>query len=217
MLKIVFPSIMKAIPMVKKIVLGFLCGAVCSIAPSAYAQASDASKLGGYELKPYFQGALGLQRLSSPSSTGMAMDLNASQTNNSVRAAVGVQINEHFGIEGTWFHLPSATLQTKTGDATYKGAAYVVSLTASVPVQKDVNLVGRLGVGRSDVDVVVPATTYKSFSRQDLTVWGLGIRFAVDKSKDVTIDYDNLGAVGKYALGDRVKTDMLSFGLRFKF
>jgi hypothetical protein len=77
--------------------------------------------------------------------------------------------------------------------------------------------VGRLGVGRSDVDVAVPSTTYQSNSRKDLTVWGLGIRFAIDKSKDLTLDYDNLGAVGKYALGDRLKADVVSVGLRFKF
>ncbi len=146
------------------------------------------------------------------------MDLNGSNNkNNSLRTTAGIQINESFGIEGTWFTLPSSTLQTVTGEATYQGKALVLSATASLPIQKDLSLVGRLGFGSSDVDVVVPVTTYKSFSSQHLTVWGLGIRFALDESKELTFDYDNLGAVGKYALGDRVKTEMISLGLRFKF
>jgi hypothetical protein len=147
----------------------------------------------------------------------MAMDLNGSATKNSARATFCVQLSEHFGVEGTWFQLPSTTLQTNVGDATYKGEAFAISFTASMPIEKDLSIVGRLGVGRSDVDVAVPSTTYQSNSRKDLTVWGLGIRFAIDKSKDLTLDYDNLGAVGKYALGDRLKADVVSVGLRFKF
>jgi hypothetical protein len=208
---------MKASNMAKNLLFSFLCGAMFSITPNVYAQAADASKLGSNELMPYLQGALGFQRVNSPSATGMAMDLNGSATKNAARATFGVQLSEHFGVEGTWFQLPSTTLQTNVGDATYKGEAFAISFTASMPIEKDLSIVGRLGVGRSDVDVAVPSTTYQSNSRKDLTVWGLGIRFAIDKSKDLTLDYDNLGAVGKYALGDRLKADVVSVGLRFKF
>jgi hypothetical protein len=147
----------------------------------------------------------------------MAMDLNGSKESTSVRATVGLQLSERIGVEASWFQLPSTTLRTNPGDATYKGEVYTLSVTASMPIHKDVDLVGRIGIGQSNVDVAVPATTYKSNSRQDSTVWGLSLRYAIDKSKDVSIDYDNLGVVGKYALGDRVKADMISFGLRFKF
>lgn len=208
---------MKVCPMAKNFLFSLICGAMFSVTPNVYAQAADASKLGVGELKPYVQGALGFQRVNSPGATGMAMDLNGSANKNSARASVGVQLSERFGVEGTWFQLPSTTLQTKVGDAIYKGEAFAVSFTASAPIQKDLNIVGRFGVGRSDVDVAVPSTTYKSNSRKDLTVWGLGIRFAIDPSKDLTIDYDNLGGVGKYALGDRVKAEVVSVGLRFKF
>ena len=145
------------------------------------------------------------------------MDLNGSKDSTSVRATVGLQLSERIGVEASWFQLPSTTLRTNPGDATYKGEVYTLSVAASMPIHKDVDLVGRIGIGQSNVDVSVPATTYKSNSRQDSTVWGLSLRYALDKSKDVSIDYDNLGAVGKYALGDRVKADMISFGLRFKF
>ena len=44
-----------------------------------------------------------------------------------------------------------------------------------------------------------------------------GVRFNVSTAVDVTLDYDNLGTVGKYARGQDVKADMLSLGLRYKF
>jgi hypothetical protein len=210
-------QILKVIPMAKKVVFGLLYGAVLAGAPGVYAQAVDASKSGSVELRPYIQGAVGVQRLSSPKLTGMAMDLNGSKESTSVRATVGLQLTERIGVEASWFQLPSTTLRTNSGDATYKGEVYTLSVAASMPIHKGFDLVGRIGIGQSNVDVSVPATTYKSNSRQDSTVWGLSLRYALDKSKDVSIDYDNLGAVGKYALGDRVKADMISFGLRFKF
>ena len=210
-------QILKVIPMVKKVVFSLLYAAIFACAPSVYAQAVDASKSGSVELRPYIQGAVGVQRLSSPAQTGMAMDLNGSKDSTSIRATVGLQLSERFGVEASWFQLPSTTLRTNPGDATYKGEVYTLSVAASMPIHKGVDLVGRVGIGQSNVDVSVPATTYKSNSRQDSTVWGLSLRYALDKSKDVSIDYDNLGAVGKYALGDRVKADMISFGLRFKF
>lgn len=197
-----------------------LCTAVLCGTSMVHAQTSDASKSGNTEAKPYVQGSLGLQRFDSPSSTGMAMDLNgrgSGSTNNSVRATVGVQFTEHLGVEGTFYALRASTLHTVSGDATYHGQAHVLSLAASMPVRKDVNVVGRVGLGRSDIDVSVPSTTYTSNSSQNLIVWGLGVRYALDPSKDLTFDYDNLGATGKYALGDRVKTEMISLGLRFKF
>jgi hypothetical protein len=203
--------------MTKKSAIALSFSALCVLAPSAYAQATDAGKLGNSELQPYVQGSLGLQQVSSPTVTGMAMNLEGSDKKMAGRVSAGVQLTDHFGVEATWFQLPSTTIKTNAGDANYKGETFVFSVTASMPLHKDIDLVGRLGVGRSNVDVAVPATTYKSNSRQDVAVWGLGVRFAIDKLKDVTIDYDNLGAVGKYALGDRVKAEMLSFGLRFKF
>lgn len=203
--------------MVKKIMSGVLCGAIFSIAPSAFAQASDASPFADLKVQPYVQGAVGSQRVSSPSSTGMAMDLDGAKTQTAARVSLGAQLSEYVGVELTWFQVPRTTLQTRTGDTTYKGESYAISLTGSVPIQQDLNLVGRIGMGRSNVDVAVPATSYTSNSRKESAVWGLGVRYALDKSTDVTVDYDNLGTIGKYALGDRVKADMISFGLRFKF
>lgn len=203
--------------MAKKVVFGLLYGAVLAGAPSVYAQAVDASKSGSFEFRPYIQGAVGVQRLNSPELTGMAMNLNGSEDGTAVRATVGLQLSERIGVEASWYQLPSTTLRANSGDATYKGEVYTLSVAASMPIHKDVDLVGRIGVGQSNVDVAVPATTYQSNSRQNSAVWGLSLRYAIDKSKDLSIDYDNLGAVGKYALGDRVKVDMISFGLRFKF
>jgi hypothetical protein len=204
--------------MIKRFAFGFLYISAAAIAPGVQAQTSDTIALfNDFHPTPYLQGSLGVGHISSPSSTGTAMNLDGNTTTASARVSAGLQLNPHFGLEGTWFQLSDTKVQTSVGEANHKGAAYVASITASVPLKTGVDVVGRLGAGRSDVKVTVPTTTYQSNSRQNLTVWGLGARFSINKSMDLALDYDNLGAVGKYALGDRVKVEMFSLGLRFKF
>jgi len=199
------------------IFFSLVSGSVLAIAGNAFAQATDASTSLDLQLTPYLQGSLGMVRFSSPSATGMAMDLNGSASKTSLRATAGLQINKLFGIEGTWFQLPSTSVNTSVGGAIYKGSTYALSFTGTVPVSTDLDLVGRIGQARSDVNVNVPSTTYASASNRKSSVWGLGARYSLSKSNDLTIDYDDLGAVGKYALGESLKVQVLSIGLKIKF
>jgi len=147
----------------------------------------------------------------------MTINLKGSSSATSARLALGWQLYEQLGIEGTWFNLPEAAATTPAGQAKYKGSAYAVSLSGNFPINADTKLVGRLGVGRSDVSVSLASAPYNANSAQNLTVWGLGARFNVNASMDLSLDYDNLGTVGKYSNGDGVKAQMLSLGLRYKF
>lgn len=201
-----------------KVLCNFICGSLVAIASNAHATDASPSPYGFHPV-PYLQGSFGVQQISSPSATGMAMNLNGSTTSTtpSVRGTVGVQFNRYWGFEGTWFQLPGTSVPTSAGGAAIKGSAYVASLTASMPLQMDIELVGRCGLGLSDVNVSVPTTTYSSDSRENLATWGVGARFGINKSTELTLDYDNLGAVGKFAQGDSVKVEMIAVGLRFKF
>ena len=147
----------------------------------------------------------------------MEMNLKGSSSDIGLRGTLGIQFNQYFGVEGTWFQLPNTTVSTSLGSANYKGSAYVASVTATGPLNTDIDLVGRIGAGRSDLDIDVSSTSYSSSSHRNLMVWGLGVRYKLEQSIDLTLDYDNLGAVGKYALGDSVMVEMLSIGIRFKY
>jgi hypothetical protein len=206
--------------MKKLALVSFVCSSLLAIASNVHAQATDETPpVGAFHAAPYVQGSFGVQQSSSPSATGTAMNLNGSTTSaaTSMRGTVGLQLNKYIGLEGTWFQLPSTSVATSVGGAVYKGEAFVASITGSLPLHMDFDLVGRLGLGLSDVNVTVPATTYSSNSRQNLAVWGLGARFNINPSTDLTFDYDNLGAVGKYTQGGSVMVEMLSIGVRFKF
>lgn len=202
----------------KETVLSLICGSVVFVIANAHAQTAQApSATEDYQLTPYVQGSFGFDRFSSPSATGMAMDLSGSSNKAAVHGTAGLQINPYFGVEGSWFQLPSSNLSTSVGRVDYKGSAYVASVTGTLPLVADVDLVGRLGAGRSDVDVNVASTAYSSNTRQRLAVWGIGAHYNLDKSTALTLDYDNLGAVGKYALGDSLKVGVTSIGIRVKF
>jgi hypothetical protein len=203
--------------MIKPFFFALVSGSALAIAGNAFAQATDASTFLDLQLTPYLQGSIGMSSFNSPSATGMAMDLNGAASKTSLRATAGLQINKLFGIESTWFQLPSTSVNTSVGGANYKGKTYVLSVTGTVPVSTDLDLVGRIGQARSDVNVSVPSTTYASASNRKSLVWGLGARYNLSKSKDLTIDHDDLGAVGKYALGESLKVQVLSIGIKFKF
>jgi hypothetical protein len=160
------------------------------------------SILGDINPQPYVQASLGQMRLDSASHSGV-----------NLRATVGVNVTRHFGAELTYFQLPSVDV----ANGTYKGSAYVASMTGSLALPMDVTLVGRLGLGKSSIDLSHPSTNYASSSSRKPTVWGIGIRYPLKPSIDMTMDYDNLGTIGRYATGTKVKASTLSIGARYKF
>lgn len=203
--------------MAKQILIRAFVGSLVCVASSAFSQTSSASKPLDLQWQPYVQGAVGSQRLESPSLTGTGLDLNGTHTRTAFRATVGWQLSPHWGVEGTWFQLPNATVRSSTAEATYHGSAVAASLAGSFPLNDKVQAVGRVGVGRSDMKVDAPSAPYSSDSTKNLTVWGWGLRIGIQANVDLVFDHDNLGTVGKYQAGDSVKASMYSLGLRFKF
>lgn len=192
------------------------CCAIALIATSAHAQTNDGDVF-GFSPKPYVRAAVGALKLNSPTATGTAMDLNGSGSKAAAHVAAGVQLNRYFGVEAAWYQLPGTTLQTATGDARYDGSVLAASVTGSLPVTGALDAVARVGMGRSSVNVNVPATNYSSDSHRNLVTWGLGARYRLTPSVSLTFDYDNLGAVGKYEFGNDLKATVLSVGVQFKF
>ena len=166
---------------------------------------------------PYVQMSLGRVHETSPTETGTAMDLHGSSSGVNLRAIAGLQFGPHLGAELAYFRLPESHVDTGTGTATYKGSTYALSLTGTAPIAGKVSLMGRLGYARSDTDVSVPSTSYRSSSRRDQFVWGAGAHYAITSRIDATLDYDDLGAIGKYAQGSSVRASVISLGVRFNF
>ncbi|MDQ5898786.1 MAG: outer rane beta-barrel protein [Pseudomonadota bacterium] len=202
--------------MSKHVFLGLLCCSAAALSTGAQAQDSGAGGASA-EFNPYVLGAIGSLKLGSPESTGTALDLQGTGSKTAARLGVGLQIHPNFGIEATWFQLPGTTVQAPSGAARYRGSAVTVAVTASLPVHERIETVVRAGAGRSNVDVAVASSTYGSESRKSLVVWGAGARFRLSSALSVTLDYDHLGTVGKYAQGSDVKARMVAVGMQFKF
>jgi len=214
--------------MMHRVLTRLLCSGVLFVALGVQAQtASDASPaeqtaseykfFDSLSARPYVQGSIGVAQFSSPSSTGTELNLGGSSTVTSSRLALGLQVNKFFGVEGAWFELPEATIAAPTGDAKYRATVYTLSVTTTVGLNEEFKLVGRLGVGHTDVGVSVPSAIYKGNAGGNNMAWGLGGRYAIAESTDLTLDYDNLGTVAKYPMGDGVTAHMVSFGLLYKF
>jgi hypothetical protein len=182
----------------------------------AHAAATETS-YGGFLLAPYIQMGAGQSRLSSTANTGTAMNLAGTANGFGKRLAVGARFNAWLGTELTWFNIAPSTVNTAVGAATYRGNDVALSATALVSLSPRFSIVARAGVGRSDMKVSVPAVSYTSTSRKNARLVGIGARFALSPQLDLTVDFDSLGKVGKYALGDSVRPTVFTAGLRFNF
>lgn len=192
--------------MSKQVFLGLLCSSMMAISSGVQAQAS-----------PYVHASLGSMQISSPESTGTALNLDGSRRKVAARLGVGVQLHPHFGIEATWFQLPSTTVPAQSGEAEYSGSVWTAAATARLPLNDSLDLIGRLGAGRSSVEASVPAMAYSSESRKRPVVWGFGASYRFSPNLAVTLTYDHLGTVGKYTTGSDVRARMVSAGVQFNF
>ncbi|MDH4449015.1 MAG: outer membrane beta-barrel protein [Rhodoferax sp.] len=203
-----------------KLVSRCLAVSTCLLMSPVFSQTADAPATNwGFQTKPYVQASLGGAQMTSPSNTGMAMNLRAEGMSNfsDARITVGLQFKPRLAVEATWYQFPGANLNTATGQATYKGEFVSVGLTGNVAVKENITLLGRVGLGYSDLKVSVPATGYWATSNQNVVTWGLGARYSLNERVDLTVDYDNLGTAGKYERGDYVKAEVFSLGLRYNF
>lgn len=192
--------------MSKQVFLGLLCSSMMAISSSVQAQTS-----------PYVHASLGSMQISSPDSTGTALNLDGSRHKMAARVGAGLQLNPHFWIEATWFQLPRSTVQAPSGEAEYSGSVWTAAVTARLPLSDRIDVTGRLGAGRSSVEVSVPAMAYSSESRKRPVVWGVGASYRFSPNVAVTLAYDHLGTVGKYTTGSDVRARMVSAGVQFNF
>ncbi len=165
----------------------------------------------------YVEGALASVEQKSPASTGTAMNLEGSSNRVGVRAAVGLAITPFIEAKAQYFQLPSTNVSTLAGAAKYSGSDVTASLVGVLPLPHGFALSGQVGYGRSDAKVDVDSTGYRSHSAVSHVVWGVGARCALSPALDLTLNYDDLGAVGKYANGGTTRAAVGSLGLRFNF
>ena len=182
-----------------------------------WCQAASAADIGDGALHGYVEGAITSVEHKSPASTGTAMNLDGSSSKVGGRAAAGLSINRFLEAQVGFFQLPSTRITTPSGAAKYSGSDVTASLVGVLPLPSHISLTGQLGYGRSDAKVDVDTTGYASHSAVNHVVWGVGARYALSPGIDVTLNYDDLGAVGRYANGGTTHAAVTSLGLRFNF
>jgi opacity protein-like surface antigen len=108
-------------------------------------------------------------------------------------------------------------MNTPSGPAKYNGTVLTATLVGRLPLNERIEAIARAGIGRSRIDVSASDYSYHSESKKNPFVWGMGARFRISPSFAVTLDYDQLGKVGKYSNGNHVRVDMISAGVQFNF
>lgn len=183
--------------------------------PLALAAATTTADQDGPHVGPYVGVSLGA---SSANPVDVATPRRSSdETDRAVKAYVGYQLTEHFGVQAGHVRLgryqgnfdgSGATVQQSVS-----GRSLYVAATGRLPVGEALALAARLGVSSGKVTGTnrLPVADSLIGSKTSPLV-GFGIEYRMDRGLAITIDYD---AFGK--LSSKLSASALTFGVRVGF
>ena len=124
----------------------------------------------------------------------------------------GYQFNPWLGVELGYAHLGETTASVAGNSASIKASGWTAQAVGSFPVINRVAVFGKLGAIHGE------SKTGGAFgSRKDIgtnLAYGLGVRYAVTNTLDVTGEWERLRFDGPGGSND---VDLLSVGIRVKF
>lgn len=136
----------------------------------------------------------------------------------------GYQSNKYFGFEFAFaiYGAPktSGTVSGSNLDVAEEVSGFRFSGTASLPVTDSFALTGRLGYAQTNIKVisiVSPGPGIPNYSAGNSTLtYGAGIKYNINKTIALCLQYDNLGEIGDDVTGKH-NLSLISVGLSYYF
>ena len=145
------------------------------------------------------------------------------------KLAVGYQFNRNFALELSYADFDNFKLETVTtgpagvANGRIDGKAYSLDAIGIIPVSANVDLFGRLGFHRWDVDTrvaaVIGGATATANASENGTDWkfGLGARWNFNRNLGLQLEWERFNDVGDANATGRSDVDLVTLGLRWKF
>lgn len=156
-------------------------------------------------------------------STKQTVNINGtsgSENTNGARVYGGYQVTPAFGIEAGYVHFGNVSEAEDGMTITFKPTAFYAAATGTMPLSPSFNLIGKIGVARSD------STFGASFQGQRLSfdktktnaMFGIGAQYKFSDTMSLVGEYENFGKIAEFEKeGFNMKASLVSVGLRIAF
>jgi len=148
---------------------------------------------------------------------GGATGVSCVETDTTIRLAVGNQLNEYFGIEGSY----GPTVEASAGDLSttfiYKNTEFQFAAIVSLPISNNFSLLGKAGISLWNVEASLRSfgpPLSESASGNSL-LWGVGAKYDINETMAIRGQYESHN-IGNTNTGDG-KLNTLSMGIVIKF
>jgi len=161
----------------------------------------------------YIGGNLGRSELSVS-----APEFKNEQNKTSYKIYAGYDFNTNFGMEAGYADFGSMQVNDYSEKAKVDSTAFYAAATASLPLNTQFSLFGKLGASRNQTKI--KSSDVGGFSeKQNKTsvLIGFGLNYAINKNLAAVAEYENFGKTFKIDDGPAIKAHTMSAGLRYKF
>ncbi len=134
----------------------------------------------------------------------------------------GYQFHTNWAAEFQFQDVGQYTLTAAgVGELTLRARGYALSAVGTLPVSKDFSLLGKLGITRQDYKLRATAGGLSGSESRSKTsaLVGVGAEYRLTNNLSVRGEYEYFGAPTQDIAGStlKVRTSLLSVGLRYKF
>lgn len=124
----------------------------------------------------------------------------------------GYQFNPIFGLEAGYNNLGKGSIFNDT--ITAKPESIYLAGTATVPVNQEFAVFGKLGAARTRTKINGGGAGFNEF--HNTAVVGIGASYVFTKDISGVVEYENFGKIVKDS-GNTLKANLISVGVRYKF
>lgn len=148
------------------------------------------------------------------------MDESGSDTSTGVKLYGGYQFTPAIGLELGYVRFGEIEESDPEFSISYKPTAMYAALTGTMAISPAFNLIGKLGVSRSNskLEAAYLDMSGEAESKVTSAMFGIGVQYKFSETMSVMAEYENFGKISKFEEFDfNDKAALVSVGLRIAF
>jgi len=134
------------------------------------------------------------------------------------KAYAGYDFTQNFGAEAGYVDFGKLTQNDGGAKLEVKNHAFYVAATGTLPLNEQFSLFAKAGVAQNRTKLTVSVLNFRDSESKNKTsaIFGIGAAYNINKNLSAVAEYENFGKVASED-GAKLKADLLSIGLRYKF
>ena len=145
---------------------------------------------------------------------------SGSDTSTGVKVYAGFQVTPAIGVEAGYVRFGEIDESDSEFSLSYKPNAFYAAVTGTMAISPGFDLIGKVGVARSDSKIAVSYLDMRASLKDDVVsaLFGIGVQYKFSETMSVVAEYENYGKIAKYEEVDLTdKAALVSVGLRIAF